>query len=379
MNSFPFINNDLIISAFDRIKDLFHQDKVKVLDAAEKATVNDQHPFLKTANAIDPQIETIRIKLTRTAYNYGLKLFIKIAEELYDELTANGAVGVNQNDFLNLLMIVLEDQGILKYSVNKQWIVSWKLDIDGYTRSIEIGLRNKNLPGIDIVPDYVLQYVQQATYAYHNKRHAASLALMTIALEGTLRDALSVKGYNYQHGAPSQDVYQLVDVEIHKDPAGYKVLFPSAMPLDHNHYLSAVGDPIFKTFRIKRVLKGQATFLEIRQANDLIDYWSSNTVVTQGTTQISGLGTAIDISRNQAAILTPIDLPEDLDGAIQSVRNNLIHLSGNAMNEQVDVDLAGAPITLGDFLKDKNKVFDAICTIGDAINKIYERISAGTL
>jgi len=379
MNSFPILNTNLITAAFDRIKHLFHQDKVKMLEAAERATASEQFPFAKTANAIDPQLEVVRNKLIRTAHEYGQKLYVKIVEELFNGLVSTGATGVNQNDFLNAVCITLDDQSLLSFANNKQWFVSWKLEINGNERDIKIGIRNKQFPQTDIVPDYVLQYLQQATYAYKTKRHAASLALMTIALEGTLRDALQVKGYTYHFGTPSQDVYQIEDIQIHKDPAGYKVVFPSSMPLNHNHFLSATGDPLFKTYRIKRVLKGGAFYLEIRQANDLLDYWSSNTVVTHGTAQISGLGAAINISRNQAAILTPIDLPEDLDGAIQSVRNNLIHLSGNAMNEEVDFDLNGAPITLGDFLRSSNKVFDAVCTIGDTVNKIYERIAAGTL
>jgi len=379
MTSFPIINNNLITTAFDRIKDIFHQDKVKILEAAERATANELHPFVKSANAIEPQLEIIRNKLTRTAHDYGQRLYVKLVEELYDELISTGATGVNHNDFINSVLITQDDQSVLKYTAHKQWLISWELDMDGYKRPVEIGLRDKQLAVTDIVPDYVLQYLQQATYAYKNKRHAASLALMTIALEGTLRDALFVKGYTYQFGIPSQDVYQLEDIQIHKDSAGYRVTFPTAMPLDHNHYLSAAGDPLFKTFKIKRVLKGGSICLEIRQVNDLINYWSSNTVVTPGTAQVSGLGAAIDICRNHAAILTPIDLPEDLDGAIRAVRNNLIHLSGNAMNESVDVDPNGGQITLGDFLKDKNKVFDAVCTIGDTIHKIYLRISTGTL
>jgi hypothetical protein len=379
MNSFPRINNDLIIACFNKLKTLYFQDEIKILEAAERATRADRVPFIITSGSIDPQLSVLKNRLNRTADEYGQKLLIKLIEELYDDLVVNGATGVTNADFLTSTGTKFDDESQLKYSTSKQWKVTWELDADGNKRTVEMGVRGKHFAINDIVPDYVLQYVQQGMIAFNNKRYAASLALMTIALEGTLRDALILKGYSYQYGSPTQDVYQLEDIHIHKDISGYKVTFPSTMPLDHTHYLAAQGDPKYKSYKIKRVLKDTNTYLEIRQANDLLDYWSSNIIVTPGTMQISGLGAALNISRNHASFLFQTDLPDDLDAAIQAVRNNLIHLSGNAMSEVVETDSQGQAITLELFLKNKNKVFDAVCTIGDAINKIYERIANGTL
>jgi len=42
--------------------------------------------------------------------------------------------------------------------------------------------------------------------------------------------------------------------------------------LHYTHYLSGAGDPPYKTFKIKRILNGVKTYLEIRQAGDLLDY-----------------------------------------------------------------------------------------------------------
>jgi hypothetical protein len=88
---------------------------------------------------------------------------------------------------------------------------------------------------------------------------------------------------------------------------------------------------------------------------------------------------ALDIGRNHVNIITSTDLPPDLDNVIQAVRNNLIHLSGDAMRQEVSRDSSGHPILLEAFLKDNNRVFDAIWTIGEAINGIYEKIANGTL
>ncbi len=137
--------------------------------------------------------------------------------------------------------------------------------------------------------------------------------------------------------------------------------------------------PAHEVVKIKRIRKNDRNFLEIRGADGILDFWSSNTVVQAGETQIGGLGAAINISRNQANILAPTDLPPDLDKVIQAVRNNLIHLSGSAMNEEVTKNHLNESISLGDFLKNKNRVFDAVCTIGETINIIFNRISSETL
>ena len=380
MKSFPIIPNVLIIQCFASLRLLYQQDPIKLLDAAVRATALDQTPFISNSSEIEPQFEAIRLKIMRTADAYGQQLLLKIFEELYDDLIANGALGVSLQFFLETTRIEFEDKSWIDFKSNKSWTWCWNLDVDGNTRTVEMDVRNKYLAAIDIVPDYILQYVQQSMLAFKYKRHAAALALITVALEGTLRDALATKGYSYHQSSPTQDVYELRDVEIHKAHDGYKVTFPNAMPKDYTNYLSNANDPSSKTFRIKRLKKSNTqTVLEIRADSDFLDYWSSDTVLEAGTMRISGLGAAIQIGRNHAAIISPTDLPEDLDQPIQAVRNNLIHLSGAALDEVVLVDNSGNNVSLRSFLDNKNRVFDAVCSIGDAINSVYNRIASGTL
>ena len=379
MNSFPVITNDLIITCFSRFKYLYSGDQVKLLQAAQKATAGEILPFKYNGTSISAQITAVESRIKRTTDKYGQKLLVKIIENLYEDLKINGALGVTNADFLDCTKIILQDKSEIKYNVWKKWHWVWALEVDGNPGFVDCDIRVGNTASGEIVPDYILQYIQQGVTAFKNGRCAVAMALMTIALEGTLRDALETKGFSYQRSAPAQDVYEITDIQIHKDSAGYKVTFPNTMPLSYLDYLSSPNDPAYKSYKIKRVKKSNGDIvLEMRQSLDLLDYWSSNVILIPGSRQVSGLGAALDIGRKHLGIITNVDLPDDLDILIQSVRNNLIHLSGSSMTEIV-LKESGVDITLGDFLNNKNRVFDTICTIGSSINSIYNRIKNGTL
>lgn len=377
MNSFPTISNNQLTDCFQRLVTLFENDKRKILEATERATGGQITPYTITAAPVDDQITVIKRRIMRTADKDGQHLLIRIVEELFDSLGVDGAVGVTGETFLNAIYFDFDDRSMIKYLRSNDWIWQWNLSVDVNELEINIGIRNKDFAPPEIVPDYVLQYIQQAIIAFNNSRNAAALALMSIALEGTLRDALADRGYTYTYGAPTQDVYELVNMQVFPDPHGFKVQFPTPMPITHTLFLSNAGDPPHNTCRIKRINRNGTTFLEIRDAANLLDYWSSSTVVTPGTMNISGLGAAINIARNSATFLSDIDLPNDLDDVIQNVRNNLIHLSNSALLELVDTSSGRIP--LGDFIKDKNKVSDTVLSIAEAINSIYGRLTRGTL
>ena len=379
MKSFPIISTHKLVDKFDNILSIYCGDKIKLLEAAQRATAGEPNSFIVSPNDIDSQIDLLRSRMHRTADNYGQCLLIKLIEELYDNLLSTGAIGVSDQDFIGSTIINLEDNSHIKYLTSKIWIWDWNIEVEGSSRQISQSIRGKNNASTVIVKDYILQYVQQAINAYRYRRPAAALSLMSIALEGTLRDALKVKGYTYTFGTPSQDIYDLSDMQIIGLSDGYKVIFPSSMPKDHNDFLNTSTSPSHLNVKIKRIKKYGDNYLEIRNVDDLIDFWSSNNIIQAGQIQIGGLGKAIDISRNTANILSVNDLPPDLDKVIQAVRNNLIHLSGSAMDEVVMKNHENIDITLGDFLENKNRVFDAVCTIGGTINTLYNRIATGTL
>lgn len=374
MNSFPIISIIELQNCFQRICNLYVNDKRKILEATERAMTGQVGAFIISADTDDNQITIIRNKIRRTDNKAGQILLIKIIEELNDYLIHNGVVGVSrEGNFLDNAFFEINSKSKIQFNFNGEWIWKWPVNVQDYELEINISLRNKNNISQEIVPDHVLQYIHQSIISFNENRNAASLALMSIALEGTLRDALDSRGYTYTYGAPTQDVYDLCDINISPDANGFKVQFPNPMPQAHNLYLCNAGDPTHETFRIKRIIRGHDSFLEIRNVNSILDFWSSNTIVTPAQMNISGLGAAIRIARHHANFLTDLDLPSDTDNVIQTVRNNLIHLSSNALLENVNT--SSGTITLGDYLKDKNKVSDAIISISEAINSIYNRLS----
>lgn len=380
MQSFPILNNELILKCFDAILSLYSNDLIKLLEAAQKATVNDHRPIVVLPSEIDKQIDVLKHRMLRTADRYGQSLLITWIEELYEELiSSSGAIGVSISVFLNTIVIPMNDGSTVSFTSDKKWVWSCDIEAEPDKMDIILGLRCKNYPSKEIVKDYVFHYVQQAIHAYKLNKPAVAMSLLSISLEGTLRDALEIKGYSYTPGFPTEDAYEINDMHVSKLIDGYKVSFPSGMPQNHTDFLSAPDSASHEVVRIKRLLKNGKRYLEIRDADNLLDFWSSDRVATAGRIKIGGLGTAISIGRNQAGFLSAIDLPPDLDEVILAVRNNLIHLSGSAMNKFVAKDIYGNNISLDEFLKNKNRVFDAVYAIGNAVARIYEKIASSTL
>lgn len=381
MNSFPIISTLKRVDCFNIICNLLGSHKQRVLVAAEIATSNDRSPFIASSDPskIDSQIQEIEERIKRTADRIGQNLLIRLIEELYEDISTNGIPGISDRDLIDKVLFKI-DQSEICYNATKKWNWKWSLKVDENERDISLSIRNSTSMNSKIVPDYILQYVRQSINSFQNNAYATSLSLISIALEGTLRDALTSKGYDYNRNANVNDVYELKEIHIHKETDGYKITFPDSMPLPHANYLTNPGDPGFKIARIKRSFDNRGRqILEIRDVNDILDYWSSNTITQPAQIKIGGLGAALDIGRNRLNIFTSVDLPPDLDKPIQAVRNNLIHLSENSLEDNVTIDSAGRDIKLKDFLEDRNRVFDTICTIGDAINKIYNKIANGIL
>lgn len=369
------------MDCFHKICTLLDSNKFQLIRIAERATNGDRIPFIGTSDIsqVDSKMQELEERIKRTSDQLGQITLIKLIEELYDEIATNNIPGISSNDFLEKALLNIGN-GIICYDVTKKWYWKWNLKVDQNERLISIAISKRFAVNSKVVPDYILQCVRQAINSFHDKTYTTSLSLITIALEGTLRDALISKGHSYNRSANSNDVYELKDIHIYRDIDGYKIKFPDSMPLSYTDYLSNTGDPPFKIARIKRSIDNKGRpILVMKEINDIKDYWSSDIISQPAQFKIGGLGAALNVGRNRLNIFTAIDLPPDLDKPIQAVRNNLIHLSGDSLDEEVAEDYLGNKIKLKDFLSDKNRVFDTVCTIADTIDKIYNKISDNTL
>jgi len=377
MNSFPVISRRILTDVFDAIVDLYDADIIKIIDSADLAFAHTQTPFVRNSGPIQPQIETIRNKVKLTANNNGRTALILLIEALYSDLmNTGGAVGVDANHFCDTVSIELRGNTKLRFSQQAQWNIEWRIAINDEDEFISIPLRKPDITN-DIVPGYIIQYVSQSINAYTNKNYLASLALISIALEGTLRDALKRKGYTYTHGAQTVDSYELKDAIISANPSGYNVEFRDAMPRHQSDFLSESGRNSPYEVKCKRVYRNNRWMIELRDDDYLKDFWTSGVISQTGRINISGLGMALRIARDvgEANILDANILATDIDAVIQQVRNNLIHLSGSAMTSTIP----NVEISLEDYAADQARVFDTITSICHAIDRLYSKIADGSI
>ena len=99
----------------------------------------------------------------------------------------------------------------------------------------------------------------------------------------------------------------------------------------------------------------------------------------RATNYVGGLGTALNKARNVEGFLTPTDLPSDLDSVIQPIRNNLVHLSGNAFNTRLPYldGHNGIPnFVLKNFVDDPLLVYDLIQSVSAFVEKMYMDLRA---
>jgi hypothetical protein len=87
------------------------------------------------------------------------------------------------------------------------------------------------------------------------------------------------------------------------------------------------------------------------------------------------LGEALDIARKKEGFLTPDLLPTDFDEVIKIVRNNLIHLSSEALNTPLNnLDPTGE-FNLGTFIERADCVYDLLRNISIFINEQYIQLA----
>ncbi len=199
-------------------------------------------------------------------------------------------------------------------------------------------------------------------------------ALMTIAMEATLRDILATRGYSYVTGANSDDQYAfanaVVDVNAQRDK--FTISFAEGNIRSITEYCTENTVTTSQNIRIKRKKYGRDGKFElsIRNCDGLIDYFSPNEVATPGQKTISGLGAALDIARNREEIIEVTLLPQDMDIIFTGIRNNLIHLSGVGLSTAQVQDQM-----LEEFVNDRNKVFDLISFVPQFINAKYRELN----
>ena len=90
---------------------------------------------------------------------------------------------------------------------------------------------------------------------------------------------------------------------------------------------------------------------------------------------IGGLGAGLDRARNKENFLTSGVLPEDLDKVIKTVRNNLIHLSGDVFQTPLpQFNRIRQNFKLEDFVASPHMVFDLLDSVIHCAEALYTEL-----
>jgi hypothetical protein len=376
MNLLFHITADSLKVTYGRMKNVLQGHDMLIFNAMASATEDRRHQFVPPLNQSEYEQKHAEIEkmLSYPGVLRGTELAFRLMEEVLNHILQSGGLpGTNTDDLMDAISFSTNQDALIRLNPQLRWMVEWAMELKGteIEAPVFLDVYDKNLG--TIVPNYVVEYISTSIYAYKQGMYATSVALLTIALEATLRDVLATKGYVFDIGASPVDVYPYVNASVGVDGDHYTLTFRDPMPKSPAELSASAGGQPSVEIRIRRLIKPwkKRTDLAIITPPILLDHWSSRIPVQQAQRSVSGLGEALDLSRNKENLLTPYDLPLDLDEVILAVRNNLIHLSGDALTTHLTMIDAQGDFTLGDFLDNDQMVFDLIVDIPRVINQLY--------
>jgi len=290
----PFhINSELVFNAFTNTKALLTGHDNIIFDS-----MNQIHPAFilpSNPNEFTAKYNEIDRILSRRTMTGGIDIGFKLIDKILVNIIAGGTV-------VDLSILVADWNFLIQPNCNiyltqtGKWLYKHSITVNHFQQNFIhnhiITFRDIN-QGI-VVPHYITQYFHTALNCFSQYQYPVCLALNSIIVEGTLKDVLITRGYQF----------------------------------------TARRSPQY----------------------------------------ISGLGMALDNARNVESFLTPADLPNDLDAVIKPIRNNLVHLSGDAfatalpyLNNHNGIQ----NFTLGDFINDPLLVHDILLSVSVFIDRIY--------
>jgi hypothetical protein len=274
------------------------------------------------------------------------------------------------------IKISIEGEDIsIGISDDLNWESVWQVKHRNFEYDEKVHLNIYSTSFEEIVPRYVIEYIGAALHSYRQKLNFSCAALLSITVEAILRDVLIERGYSFRHGEISVDSYKYTDANVSVSGNDYLVSFqnPRLKPAT-DLTASSGGNPT--SIKVRRYIPpknaGRIDFYVLAPAY-LIDHWSLDEVETAGNPKnLGGLGQAFTIAREVENFLDNTMLPLAFEEVIKTLRNNLIHLSQETLDKELDVeDSEGNKMTLNQFLDDPDTLFSFVTNILRFINDIY--------
>lgn len=373
-----YVPSENLIATYDKVCKLLRGHDTFIFNAAIVAMGASHRPFKSPADSSEYEQKHNEIK-SRLSRQGSQKLLttIQLMEEIWRQILVSGGVPGLSNDKLLETISFETTQGVLIYLTSTlRWAVQWKVPLfdsrTNYSRQVSLEIYEKDWG--EVVPSYIIQYIASAINAYQQGMTAAAAALLSITVEATLRDVLATKGYSFNSGASSVDVYKYTTAEVGVDGKSYTVTFQDdKMPKSAAIFSSSINGLSTVKIEVRRVInqRKKRVDLTLKVPPELIEHWSDNTVESGAQKRVNGLGEALDIARNKEGFLTPATFPEDFEDVIKVVRNNLIHLSEEALTKPLYTFDSSGKFTLKEFLDDPETFYDFLMSIPLFVNEQY--------
>lgn len=322
----------------------------------------------------------IESKFSYTRTLRGLESALRLMSEIVKQIQSVGGIpGLDINNLLDAIAFETNVPDVRIILTNERcYAVEWTINFDykGIKDKYKILLELYDDRWGEIVPSYIVQYVHSAISAYLQGMNAVSIALISIAVEATLRDVLVSKGYSFDPRANSYDIYSYEDAIIGVDGNYYTLSFSNAMPKPVSDFQNSNGGQVNATVKIKREYNASKNRFEltVKDCDNLLDHLSSNQVIQTARKRVNSLEEALNIARNVEHFLAPDILAEDFDEVIKIVRNKLVHLSGEALETPILTFDPSGGFKLRDFIDNSIYVYDLISNVPIFINKQYKQL-----
>jgi hypothetical protein len=367
--------NEQPVQAYNRLLRLMQNNSQIIFDSMQEITQNRSNPFSPPnhPDEFDQKHEEIRRLLSFGSILSGLNVVMELMEAIGRRVqTRQDLIGLTEDQVFEELFLETSTSVLVKLNRAFRWSAVWEVTspIQGEDDRIKVAVEFYNSEWGEIVPKYVVDYINAAILSYENSVHGPAAALLSIAIEATLRDVLRTRGYAFQPGATRVDVYSYCNAEVRAEGNAYKVYFPEPMPRSPAEF-HIPEDRDSLNIQVRRKIHRGRTDLLMIVPESLIHHWSSDEIKRPAERCVNGLREALDIARNEERFLTARDLPEDFDEVILKVRNNLIHLSGQALETSLNAIDPSGETTLGDFLNDTKMIYDLIVNVPYFINRKY--------
>lgn len=382
---FALLDSREMLAAYNRIRHelSLDSDLLQSVSVAAKACGKEfVLPSLVSPGDIESGHQMAANMLTRYSRLLDYQeLFFLTLEELLSRLKTRGLDPLCER-LLELATLSFRDEFKVRLTESAEWQTFWRLSpvANSLTSDYQISISVFSRSSGDIVPWDVFQYVRSGILLYRQGAFATSLALLAIAVEATLRDVLSSRGYGFVPRASREAEYAATEAEVMAHDSSYLITFRKPMPRAPSELPASSGGrlPAEVTLRRKKP-RGESRYdITLTCPVFLVDHLAPDTVVREAMNKsIGSLGEALEIARHREGVLHPTDLPTDVDPILKQLRNNLVHFSRDSLSVELRPNPKSSdPVqfTLRDFLNANDKIFDLVTIIPDFVSRQYLRL-----